>query len=223
VSVASLRRVIAVGALSMPLLGCALFTKSDPVVLRYFTPEAIGARPDRPGAARATAPRKTSLELRMGRINAASYVKDRIAFRDKSYEIGYYEKLRWTEKPEAYLRRALARALFEEQGVHQIISGPGTTMDVDLDAFEELRSPRHAARMQVTWALRDDQRVQFQETFVIERPLTPDGPSGPEAIAAAMAQAFDASVERVVAGVMAALSAGAAGGMPAQRPGGESG
>lgn len=207
--VASLHRVVVVGALSASLLGCAFFTKSDPVVLRYFTPEAIGARPDPPDAVRLAAKPAngpTGLELRMGRINSASYVKDRIAFRDKSYEIGYYEELRWTEKPEAYLRRALARALFEEQGIHQIISGSGTTMDVDLDAFEELRSPRHAARMQVTWALRDDQRVQFQETFVIERPLPPGGPSGPEAIAAAMAQAFDASVERVVTGVMAALS-----------------
>jgi ABC-type uncharacterized transport system auxiliary subunit len=209
VRTASLRRGMVVGALSIPLLGCAFFTKSDPVVLRYFTPEAIGERSGPMDAARATANRQTSLELRLGRVNSASYVKDRIAFRDQSYEVGYYERLRWTEKPEAYLRRALARALFQEQGVHQIISGPGPAMDVDLDAFEELRFPRHAARMQVTWALRDDQSVQFQQTFVVERPLPPGGPSGPEAIAAAMAQAFDASVARIVAGVMAALSRGA--------------
>jgi cholesterol transport system auxiliary component len=204
----TLRHGIVVGALSVPLLGCAFFTKSDPVILRYFTPEAIGERSSPPDAARATGDRPASLELRLGRVNAASYVKDRIAFRDRGYEIGYYEELRWTEKPEAYLRRALTRALFESQGIRQVVSGPGPTMDVDLDAFEELRSPRHAARMQVTWALRDDQSVQHQETFVVERPLPPGGPSSPEAIAAAMAQAFDASVERVVAGVTAALSRG---------------
>jgi cholesterol transport system auxiliary component len=145
------------------------------------------------------------LDLRMGRVNAASYLKDRIAFRDKNFEIGYYDELRWTEKPEAYLRRALDRALFEEQGVRQIISGPGPTLDVDLDAFEELRSPRHAARMQVTWMLRDDARVQYEETFAVERPIASGEPSGPRGVAAAMAEAFDESVKRIVARVMAAL------------------
>jgi cholesterol transport system auxiliary component len=208
--VAWLRRATVAGVLSTAFLGCAFFTKSDPVVLRYFTPEAIGVRPDAPGPGLATAmaPRQTSLELRMGRVNSASYLKDRIAFRDKSFEIGYYEELRWTEKPEAYLRRALARTLFEEQGIRQIVSGSGPTLDVDLDAFEELRSPRRAARMQVTWALRDDQRVQFQETFTIERLIPAGGPSSPGEIAAAMAQAFEESVRRVVAGVMVALARG---------------
>jgi cholesterol transport system auxiliary component len=209
VKLASLRRGLVVAALSMPLFGCAFFTKSDPVILRYFTPESIDPRAEARGAASGVASGvaspQTSLELRLGRINAASYLKDRIAFRDRSYEIGYYEELRWTEKPEAYLRRSLARGLFEEQGIHRIVSGPGTTLDVDLDAFEELRSPRHVARMQVTWSLRDDERVRFEETFVIERPMPP-GPSDPGAIAAAMAQAFEASVARVVAGVTAALS-----------------
>ena len=111
----------------------------------------------------------------MGRVNSASYLKDRIAFRDKSFEIGYYEELRWTEKPEAYLRRALSRALFEEQGVRQIVAGPGTTLDVDLDAFQELRFPRHAARMRITWVLRDDaHRYQYEETFTIGRPIPDD-------------------------------------------------
>jgi cholesterol transport system auxiliary component len=203
VRAAALRNAL-VAALSTGTLGCAFFSKSDPVVLRYFTPETIGPASDTSGGARAMQP--TNLDLRMGRVNSASYVKDRIAFRDKGFEIGYYEDLRWTEKPEAFLRRALSRALFEEQGVHQIISGPGPTLDVDLDAFEELKSPRHAARMQVTWALRDDQRVQFQETFTIERLIPSSAPNGPDGIAAAMAETFDESVKRVVARVMAALS-----------------
>jgi cholesterol transport system auxiliary component len=188
-------------ALSMAPLGCAFFTKSDPVVLRYFTPEAVPAQPAPLGEVLAMP--KTALDLRIGRVNAASYLKDRIAFRDKNFEIGYYEDLRWTEKPEAYLRRALSRALFEEDGVRQIISGPGPTLDVDLDAFEELRSPRHAARMQVTWILRDDERVQYEETFTIERTISSTGP-GP--LAAALSEAFDESVDRVVARVMSALA-----------------
>jgi cholesterol transport system auxiliary component len=199
-----LLRVALVAALSSATIGCAFFTKSEPVVFRYFSPETIGARPDPAGVAQAMPP--TALDLRMGRVNSASYLKDRIAFRDKDFEIGYYEELRWTEKPEAYLRRALSRALFEEQGVRRILSGPGPTLDVDLDAFEELRSPRHAARMQVTWVLHDDQRVQVQETFTIERVIPSSAPSGPAGIAAAMAEAFDESVKRVVAQVLVALS-----------------
>jgi cholesterol transport system auxiliary component len=199
-----LRRAVLAATLSTAMLGCAFFTKSDPVVVRYFTPESIAARPDPSGVALAMRP--SVLDLRLGRVNSASYVKDRIAFRDESFEIGYYEELRWTEKPEAYLRRALGRELFEEQGVRQIISGPGLTLDVDLDAFEELRSPRHAARMQVTWAIHDDERVQTRETFTIERPIPSTEPSGPGGIAAAMAGVFDESVKHVVARVMVALA-----------------
>ena len=175
---------------------------------RYFTPETLAARPDPSGVAQGMRP--VELDLRLGRVNAASYVKDRIAFREKSFEVGYYDELRWTEKPEAYLRRALGRALFDEQGVRQILSGVGPTLDVELDAFEEVRAPRHAARMEVSWALSDDARVQSRETFVVERPMPADGSGGPDAIAAAMAQAFDASVARVVAGVVTALAREAA-------------
>jgi cholesterol transport system auxiliary component len=207
VSARRLRRWTFLAALAMAPLGCAFFTKSDPVVLRYFTPETLAARPDSPGVTLAMRP--TAFDLRLGRVNSASYVKDRIAFRDKNFEVGYYENMRWTEKPESYLRRALGRALFEEQGVRQIISGPGPTLDVDLDAFEELRSPRHVARMQVTWVLHDDQHVQREETFTVERPIA-SGESGPDAIAGAMAGAFDESVQRVVTRVVGVLSQPAA-------------
>jgi cholesterol transport system auxiliary component len=197
-------RATLVPALCVALSSCAFFTKSDPVMLRYFTPEAVPAPPDPLGEVRAA--RKTELDLRLGRVNSASYLKDRIAFRDQNFEIGYYEELRWTEKPEAYLRRALSRALFEEDGVRQIISGPGPTLDVDLDAFEELRSPRHAARMQVTWTLRDDEHVQYEETFTIERAISLNEPGRPRALAAALSEAFDESVKHVVTRVMVVLA-----------------
>ena len=133
-------------------------------------------------------------------------MKDRIAFRDRNFEIGYYEELRWTEKPEEYLRRALSRAFFEQHGVEQIVSGPGPTLDVDLDAFEELRNPRHAARIQVTWVLRDDLRVQYQETFTVEKPITDGKQRDPAPIAAAMAVGFEEAVQRVVVRVVIALA-----------------
>ncbi|HEY6462063.1 MAG TPA: ABC-type transport auxiliary lipoprotein family protein [Polyangiaceae bacterium] len=197
--------LVAVLALALSAPGCALFTKSNPVLLRYFTPETLATTSPAPGAPMAMHP--ADLDLRLGRVNAASYLKDRIAFRGEGFELGYYEDLRWTEKPEAYLRRALRRSFFEEYGVHQIVSGPGPTLEVDLDAFEELRSPRHAARLQVTWALSDDAQVETQETLTLERPITSgaSGPGEPGPMAAAMAAVFDDAVRQVVARVMAAL------------------
>jgi ABC-type uncharacterized transport system auxiliary subunit len=195
----------AAGALALwsSTSGCAFFNKSDPVLLRYFTPEAVGSRP----VSSADTPRAApTLELRLGRVDEASYLKDRIAFRDDGFEVGYYERLRWTEKPEAYLRRALGRALFQDGRVGEIVSGPGPTLDVDVDAFEELRSPRHAARIQLTLVLHDDRHVQFQETLTIERPIA-STENGSAEIARAMAGALDEAVRRVLAQVMVALPA----------------
>ena len=98
-----LRRCAFVVAFASPLAGCAFFTKSDPVVLRYFTPETLATRPDSSGVTLAMRP--TSLDLRLGRVNSASYLKDRIAFRDRNFESGYYEgAFAGPRKPEAYLR-----------------------------------------------------------------------------------------------------------------------
>ena len=60
--------------------------------------------------------------------------------------------------------------------------------------------------MQVTWTLHDDEHVQREETFTVERPISTSEPTGPGGIAAAMAEAFDESVKRVVTRVTGALS-----------------
>src|SRR5204862_966662 len=53
----------------VPLAGCALLGKSEPVVPRYFTPEYEGS-------AAAPAPRG-DLQLRLGRIEASSHLSER--------------------------------------------------------------------------------------------------------------------------------------------------
>src|SRR5579859_2713520 len=122
-----------VAAASIGAAGCALLSKSDPVVPRYFSPEpAAAAEPA------LVVPAAAPLELRLGRVNAGSYLRDKIVFRNSAYEVGYYEERRWTEKPEAYVRRALARALFDRRGIHQVISGPAPTLEVEVTAFEEV-------------------------------------------------------------------------------------
>lgn len=180
--------------------GCALLTKSKPVDIRYFTPEL----PPEAGAA----PAATGQQLRLGRVHAASYLRERIAYREPGAEIGYYPRLRWAEPPEAFLRRGLARRLFQERGVREIVSGTGPSLEVDLEAFEEQRGERPTARVQVTWRLRDQRVVLVQRTLTVEKPVgSHDDDEVAEALVAAMGQALDSVVGSVTTDVIAALPA----------------
>ncbi|MDB4969041.1 MAG: uncharacterized protein JWN44_4730 [Myxococcales bacterium] len=185
--------------------GCALTSKSDPVMLRYFTPAGV------PESTRTVATTADlggrGLELRIGRVNAASNIKDRIAFRDDSHEIGYYEELRWSEKPESYLRRAIGRALFEDAGVRELVGRPGATLEVELASFEELRAPRHVARVEVTWLLRDEQSVQLQRSFIVERPIASvKSDRRADAVASALAAALAEAVRNIAGGVVSEMA-----------------
>src|SRR5688572_20204847 len=93
----------------LALGGCALLGKADALTPRYFSP-------DLSGGGGASGPPSTSshgaiAELRLGRITAASHLGERIVFRDSRYELNFYEGRRWSEEPEAFLRRALAHSL----------------------------------------------------------------------------------------------------------------
>jgi hypothetical protein len=194
-----------VSALALPGAACALLTKSDSVYVRYFTPEP---RERSESVLAASASRASStLSVRLGRVNALSYLKDRIAFRDADYEIGFHDLWQWTEKPESYLRFGMERALFEQHGVRQIISGTGPTLELELDAFDEVRSPRHVARVQVTWLLYGDQTVLVQNTVTVDRAIAVGADAkDPEPLVSAMSDALGDVIADVVAGVMPALA-----------------
>src|SRR5687768_10772490 len=86
---------------------CALTNKSESVFFRYYTLDRVApAAPVTPNAS------THKLQLRLGRVSSASYLKDKIAFREAGNEIGFYDQLRWTEKPDTFLYRAMSRALF---------------------------------------------------------------------------------------------------------------
>jgi cholesterol transport system auxiliary component len=108
---------------------------------RYFSPDESRGRAQTAASATAEHEGETHAELRLGRVTAASYLGERIVFRDSNYELGYYEERRWTERPEAFLRRAVARALFEDRGLRRVVSGAATTLDIELTELTELRSP----------------------------------------------------------------------------------
>ncbi len=101
----------------------------------------------------------------------------------------------------------MARALFAARPLQEIVSGGGPELEVDLEAFEELRAPRHAARVTLTWRLRDDRAVVRQATVIVDTPIRA-GPARDigNAVADAMATALGEAVEGVVVEVVATLA-----------------
>jgi cholesterol transport system auxiliary component len=184
----------------LPQIGCALFSKSDAFVSRYFSPESA-ATPADPVAT-------SGLELRLGHVGAASYIKEEIAFRDSSYEVGFYAGRRWTEKPEFYVRRALTRALFDRRGIRQVVYGAGTTLDVDVLAFDEVRAPVHVGRVQLDYSLVDHRVVRFSRSITVERPIADAaGDAAADAIVAALSRALVDSVDILADRIAAELRA----------------
>ena len=155
--------------ISVALLGvassCALTGKADALYPRFFSPE-IDVSP-------AAAPARVGppLGLRLGKVEAVSFVEERFAYRVEPSELSYYEDRRWTEPPERYLRRALERELFQQRGIVRTVSGPGATLDVELTAFEELRSAPRRVRLVLNLSLHDDRQSQLERRVVVERPL----------------------------------------------------
>lgn len=187
------------------LTSCALLSKAEPLVPRYFTPEdGSGAEAQRPTAqAGASVP----MRLRLGNVRGGSQLRERIMFRDSDHELGYYEDRRWTERPEAYLRRAIARMLFEERGLVRVVSGAVTTLDLELVAFEEIRAPKHMVRVQVIVSLDNDRIGSTQETITVERPTRSDAKDDDaDAAVTALAVALDDCVAQIADRVMAKLA-----------------
>lgn len=174
------------------LTACALASKSPPREIRYFSPERAEQQAT-------PAPAGAHARLRLGRVVAGANLRLAIVHRESAVELAPYETLRWTETPDAYVRRALVRALFDARGLEQAVGGEAPTLDVELVAFEEVaRGTQRAGRVELRYQLRDDSRVLARGTIAIERPaagatidlVVP-------AIGAAMTAASDELAERV--------------------------
>ncbi|HEY3593834.1 MAG TPA: ABC-type transport auxiliary lipoprotein family protein, partial [Polyangiaceae bacterium] len=97
-----MKRVLPIVALLLG--GCALTSKSDPLMPRYFDPDLSSL----PTAAADTDGNPNAPSLRLGRVTAGEHLRERIVYRQANRELGFYEERRWTENPDVYLRRALA-------------------------------------------------------------------------------------------------------------------
>ncbi|HEU4404706.1 MAG TPA: ABC-type transport auxiliary lipoprotein family protein [Polyangiaceae bacterium] len=198
------------------LSACALTGKSAPLEPRYFDVEAAareGGAPPAPGACARPAP-GAAPAVRLARVRSGADLRERIALRRSEFEIGYYEDRRWTEKPEAFLRRALTRALYEECGLERAVQPGGPSLEVELTAFEEVKAPRHLARVRAAAFFYDERRVRFERTLGAERPVAVGGDEA-DAVARAMAGALDDLVRRIARDVSGELApAPEAGGVP---------
>lgn len=186
------------------LSGCALLGKSAPVVPRLFTPEYDGEA--------AAAPPRRDLQLRLGRVEGWSHLRERIVVRDDDRELSFQEDRRWLERPEVYLRRALARSLFEERGLVEALSSRAVTLEVELIAFEEVRQP-HGALLQARLVLLDERVVVLAETITVTRPVVErGGAEEARAVVEAFSQALREGVTRISERVVATLADRAKGG-----------
>jgi len=202
------RASLAALLLAAPLAGgCALFGRSDPVVARYFT---IDPQPAAPQSAH------PELRLRLGHVEGWSHLRERLVARDADGELVFYDDWRWTERPETYLRRALARALFEERGVVPVVAGSALALDVELTSFEELQKPAHVIRVQAHLVVRDDRIGLVEESFTFDQPVScaeADQPPSsecakrPAALVDAYTQGLNRSAEQIADHVVAKLAA----------------
>jgi cholesterol transport system auxiliary component len=186
------RTLLTLCVLAVAYGGCALTSKADAVSPRFFSPE------QETRASRLPGPEGAALELRLGEVEAASYLEQRISYRLHASELAYYEDRLWTEAPEQYVRRALERELFERRHIRRVMSGAGATLDVELTAFEELRGPPARVRFALSYTLYDQGQSSLERSLVVERPLAADtGTDRAQRVAAALALCLTAAVSEV--------------------------
>lgn len=179
------------------LSGCAFFGKAAPLDVRYFTLDE-----GTPAAAPATpAPAVAGKKLGLGSVTAAAHLQSRIVFRDSGVELGFHELQRWSERPDAYVRRAITRALFQERGVEQVLSGGGHVLDVDLLALDEFTGDAPKVRVTLVYSLHDDVKVALENTVTIEKPIAKknDAPATVTAFREALHEAIAAVADQTVA------------------------
>ena len=195
-------------AICLNLGGCALLTKSAPITPRYFAPRMDEDAKSTGKTSEAAVGRR----LRLGRVSAGPHLRERMAYRSSQTEVGYHEERRWTERPDSFLQRSLARSLFEAHGISRAVSGAAPTLDAELVAFEEVLKPKHHVQVQVVFGLDDTVGGYLQRTITVERDVEGDDDE-PEAVVSALSNALQAAVSEISNAVIEKLAE-----LPAAQP-----
>jgi cholesterol transport system auxiliary component len=195
--VSSSGALASVGLVLALAAGCALTERSEPLEVAHYTPEHV--RPPRLTSAHTG----SGPPLRLGRVSSDTSLGERIMSTDGGYKVRYYDDRRWTERPEVYVRRALARALFDESGFRRALGGDAPTLDVAVLRFEEVKTPaKHAAHVELRVEL-STESVLVEETVAVSEPVARDDFDD---VVAALARALDRSSGAVARRVADALS-----------------
>lgn len=187
------------------LAGCALTSKGDALSIRWFDPAPARSHLTSASAAQAS----PGMAIELGRVSSGINLREKIAYRDAAFEMGFYEDKRWTERPEVYVRRELARTLFEERGMRRALAGQAPVLEVEVVSFEELRRASPAARIQLRVLVHDERDALLEKTIIVEKPVPP-GAKGFDGVVQAMALALDAATAQVANDVAAVLASRAA-------------
>jgi ABC-type uncharacterized transport system auxiliary subunit len=192
----SLSRLWAAGLTALLVAGC--LSPRPPAEPRYFS---LRAPADSAGDALHAS---EGPPLRVRRVRAASYLRDRMVWR-RGVEIGFYDLLRWTESPARFAQEWLEDELFERRGFRRSSSPGVATLDASLDAFDELLAPAHEANVALDIVLTDPKLgTLIDRTIEVRRPIASDDP---KAVADALGDALAAAAGQVGDAVAAALGA----------------
>lgn len=190
-------KLLTITLAAIMMSGCALTSKADLVEIKYYSPEVIKPRLTSSSDAPAAPAPNDAIEVRLGRVSSGANLRERIAFRDDAYELGYYEDKRWNERPETYVRRELGRSLYEAHGFHRVIGGTAPTIEVEVLAFDDMRlQTGRAARVQLKVIVFEGSGVMFEDTITVDRPVSGDKPKI-EDVVAAMSGALEQACEQI--------------------------
>jgi len=166
------------------LAGCSLFSKAPPLEITYFEPRVTAGE---------TRAEPTDVKIRLGRVSLGGHLRSRVAYRTSRSSIELYEGRRWAEPPSEYVQRALEQELVRRGAL--VTGGRALELDVEVIAFEEVRSPAHAGRVVLRYMLVDDRDVIREGVVEAERPAGADF----ESVVTAIGEALDQASRRVVA------------------------
>lgn len=190
--------------LALVLLGGCI-SQNAPLEVRWFDPL--------PPAGSVAELRSDVPAIRIRRVRAPAWMRDRIATRTSAVELGFHDDLRWTDAPPKLVEEALERELFIARAIPRAVSERSAVLDVEVTSFEEAREGLAASGVVGVRARLGDarDRVVLERDFVARVPMSGDGGA---AIAAAIRAALAQVARELGEQVMVRL-----GGAPERGPG----
>ena len=180
-------------ALILVLTSCALTSRSAPLELEYYTPDAPASPAVSSRVVSDRAPR-----VRLGRVSLPLDMREQIFARTSAVELLKYDHRRWTDAPDVFVRSALRRALFERGALTEAATGVALRLEIDVIAFEERRVPYLAGHVRLAYRIIDEGDVVSRGIVDVARPACT---AAFDAVVIAIGAALDEASTRVARAV----------------------